>query len=446
MSGLIWKRYVHIAQLDYNADEANFSVKEIDKGAPDVWRKHLAGVDKASLTNNEIRTISAWNEKRRHLLERRLREEVCAEMETEDKVLRSSIPFVRAKVHSSISSYSAAEEAILTIWNPSEEQLELLHEGATLEIQNLTVKPYRRNGQLQLSAGPRTPFRAILNPKCKLCSQQRKRLNMLQVHALALSQSSSSNRSSQLPVEFDTVGISLFLERTAFEKLGSIIFISDETELLLCLHFEYLPKELAQKLEVCLSSCEGALTGDIAFENLQMLPFDFQRNCAVARYCPMSSSFKFTPGAQCVKRRPCDSQFMVHSFLNRIRDNLPRTPPIAKFSAFGYVCEVKTSVMDTLIMEVDCGGSVEEWMVSSAVLEEFRRTILTYGPCLPLVQGMMQLQRSDHSIFSCVPGVLWRFEISIAGSSCRVQSISGADTRQLAILHSYRTTITTNNY
>jgi hypothetical protein len=109
-----------------------------------------------ALNDRERSLISRWKHTRSELIRRRVQQEVQAEMEVDTSLIRDSRPFIRMKVHSLFPSESN-EEALLTIWEPNEEQLNPV-EGTAIQFENLSVKSVKHEGLLQLTATGRTPF------------------------------------------------------------------------------------------------------------------------------------------------------------------------------------------------------------------------------------------------------------------------------------------------
>jgi hypothetical protein len=89
-------------------------------------------------------------------VQKRVQEEVKAELETDTTVLRESLPFIPVRVHGVHQSTSKCEEGLLTIWETTKEQLSLLKKGTAVELQSLAVQETGYVGLLQLTASSRT--------------------------------------------------------------------------------------------------------------------------------------------------------------------------------------------------------------------------------------------------------------------------------------------------
>ena len=99
-----------------------------------------------TFSNDNKYIISRWTEKRSTLVHRRIREEVESELQTETSLVRESTNFLRVKVHSVDPKSSCNENAMLTIWQPTEEQLGFLKEGTSVEFHNLAVRESTYDG------------------------------------------------------------------------------------------------------------------------------------------------------------------------------------------------------------------------------------------------------------------------------------------------------------
>ena len=165
----------------------------MDEGAPEVWAavaKNPSPEDAYDCLSEEARLIvSKWNEKRRILLQKRVEEEVQAEMEADHSLVRESIPFVRLKVCSvGPCSSVKCEEAMLTIWKPTEDQLGMIQEGQSVEAQNLSVRQSMFDGFLQLTGNSRTVLEEFRPAKSSflqpLAFSKRRFLTLFEVHLL----------------------------------------------------------------------------------------------------------------------------------------------------------------------------------------------------------------------------------------------------------------------
>lgn len=112
----------------------------------------LDGADEATK-----RSIHAWQEKRKHLIAERIRQELEARFEEHDLDEKQSKPFFKLVIQDKDSSPGCQKQALLTVWGPSSEQLELLREKAVVRGRQLSVRT-KFDGLLQLSANGRTIF------------------------------------------------------------------------------------------------------------------------------------------------------------------------------------------------------------------------------------------------------------------------------------------------
>ena len=90
------------------------------------------------------RDLDRWRARRSALLPERIKQELDAKLEEYDLDQKPSLPFLKLHVESLAqdgeSGRDVHEEAHLTVWNPSTEQLDLLREGNTLRFKNLDTR------------------------------------------------------------------------------------------------------------------------------------------------------------------------------------------------------------------------------------------------------------------------------------------------------------------
>lgn len=136
--------------------------------APSEWKDMLRQPcpddflrDASDSTKSVIRT---WQDKRKHLITERIRQELEARFEEHGLDKAPSKPFVRFLVQDSRNALNGASstnnqcQALLTVWGPSTGQLELLKEQSTLRARQIAVKNDKFDGLLQISASNRTIF------------------------------------------------------------------------------------------------------------------------------------------------------------------------------------------------------------------------------------------------------------------------------------------------
>jgi hypothetical protein len=402
-----------------------------------------------SLTHEEKSAVTMWREKRCILVRKRVQEEVEAELETDTTVLRESIPFIRVRVHSVDQSTSKCEEGLLTIWEPTEEQLSLLKEGTAVEIQSLAVRETGYDGLLQLTASSRTLMESFDLEDSSLVEplgyEKRRFLNLFQVHAKAHKLQADDAELRKRWPDFDTVGLQVKLVKPPSGcKKGFQICVTDETHLMLRIHCDFLPfgfeKALSKRIGRVKHDC---LFRVFAFCDLRLLPFDHEENCAVARFCDTSSLAKATTRIEALQRWASVSQgHPIRRMSTYLHTKLPLSEGNGFMTAVGYIVGLKAVCRERLNIEVDCGCTVEEWEFPVRLLEAML-PIVTKFPAVSLlpeeegrIAGLGVLGR----VFRA-RGILWRFELrSILNSVAStpgyvVTHISEADKRALGSLY-----------
>jgi hypothetical protein len=426
----------------------------VDEGAPDIWNKvmknhspedmfHGLGEDEKSL-------FSAWKEKRCILMQKRVKEEVEEEIEADLSLIRESVPFIRVKVRSteeSLSSSSMCEEALLTIWQPTDEQLTLLQEGHAVEVQNLSVRQTLFDGLLQLTGNGRTrmtEYNLVKSVHARLQNYSRRRfLTMFEVHLLSHKILADDGAASCPWLDIDTVGAQMKVIQTSGNENDFCMHVSDEFNLLLRIECE---NGFLQSL----SSREDAQQQSFpvfAFCDLRLLPFDFDKSCAVARFCGTSRLQKTESRIE--ELRSWLTTAEGHYRLRRVSVYLDAKLSLwrcsNRLSAVGYVVGLKCASSEKLHIEVDCGSArVEEWELPVCLLEEVL-SIASQKQQVALLPAEEQRLAAFGVLrdFFRARGILWQFQLSAKPSTltgvttCNfvVSSISVADIHSLGRLY-----------
>lgn len=414
------------------------------------------------ISDEDKEALRSWTEKRRFLLQRRVQEEIEAELEMDGSLLRQSTPFIRVKVHSLAATKAVdtlSETAMLTVWDPSEEQLNLLKEGSTIEVQDIAVRSALFDGLLQLTINGRTALRGAESRYTETLRskfyQARRTFNMLQVHALShtLRYQVTECKNQKCASTFDAAGILVCdLTVSKGEVPGFETYLTDESNLCLRVHFDNPPTELKR------SSCERGWSIDsfertarvIAFKDLQMLPFDAIMNCAVAKYTPLSTVSKDSLHQATLQEwiQETETKNSLLRVSGHVKALLPRSHSALSFSAVGYIVGARTTGGTALMVEVDCGTSVEEWTLPTGMLQAIREGLDDSLPTAFLESHESHLNEIQTIDFLFrARSVAWRFHVSApssnwtdVGCSFVVQNISKADPRSLALLHAVRYT------
>lgn len=275
--------------------------------APELWKSLMKSASPSDfyeqLSRSDQVTIDKWKDKRDSLLRDMTQKEIEARLDGESALFRESTPFIRAFVKShnpdkdGIVRENACEGAMLTIWNPSEQQLSLLREGYVVSIRNLSVRSSKHEGVMQLTAGAKTQMESRTSspiPNNILASigySTRSFVNLFQVHLTAKKLSANMLPSSPAP-EVDTGGIVLRVSQEASggSEERESIYLTDETGLLLRVERDHSPDDEDTFRTLSASSRQNIENpGTIAFRDLRLTHFDAANNCAVAVYAETSS-------------------------------------------------------------------------------------------------------------------------------------------------------------
>lgn len=423
-------------------------MQEVDESAPGIWKRLMTSASPEEFFENldsiEKMDVCKWKEKRCILLRQRIQEEVEAELETDISLSRESTPFIRVKVQS-VHPSQKEEEALLTIWEPTEEQLNILKEGTFFQMQNTAVRESSYDGLLQLTASTRTAIESIdlnIALRSQIGYESRRFFSIIQIHALSLKVLSNSSTDSKVRCpDADTVVVHVqTIAPPSASAEGYRIYVTDQSQLMLRIHCDTLPIGL----ERASSSSKKEGFRVISFCDLRIQAFDYDEDCAVARYCDTSSIPKTAPRSKALEkwvalsRGGCLRRFSIYSAAN-----VPLCERMSRLVALGYIVDLKLVSSEKVHIEVDCGTSeVEEWELPVHLLADMLP--LTNGDqdvsLLPEEETRVTELGVLSSIFRA-RGILWRFllqrKADNATSTCQyvVAKASAADKRALGNMY-----------
>ncbi len=311
------------------------------------------------------------------MLRRRIQDEVEAELETETSLLRESSPFLRVKVHSIDPRDACHESGLLTIWHPTAEQLSLLKEGSAVQIFDLAVRHSLFDGYIQLKANQRTVIEHfsihISSIVDRIGYTERRFLTMLEVHKLAHAACTKAGTQPE-HVDVDTAVVIVHIHEPSNTQEQTILFVTDETNLILRVQCKSLP----HSLNVLLSgkpkhSCAFALC------DLRLLGFDSFQQCAVAEFTDLSSVIASNDRVEDLTAWVSQ---LTNSDLSHIaaclKAGLPRFEQNGDTRvAVGYIIGLRAdATSDVLYVQVDCCGfAFYEWELPFPVLERMLSTV-----------------------------------------------------------------------
>ncbi len=366
-----------------------------------------------SLSVDERSTVSKWKEKRNSLINRRVREEVESELEIETSLVRESTSFLRVKVHSIDPKRSCNESAMLTIWQPTEEQLGFLKEGTTVEIHNLAVRESAFDGILQLVANSRTIIEAstfeVSSLADKIGFRHRRFLNLFHVHKLSLG-ASSKKGGTRMNETFDVAAVQIHVQTSNIPE-DFTFYLSDETNLLLRVHCRDPPPALKTFL-----STEKQSFPHYAIRDLLIRPFDHERQCSVAEFSDISSLVLKNHRVEALSKWVASSsQGEIHQIATYIKSGLPLWEQSCDTKIYlGYVIRVRNKGIENFYIEVDCCGQGSfEWKVSVDVLGQMIPVISSDIDKENIFNDAKNSALKDSLLSSLFRsrGILWRFKL-----------------------------------
>ena len=414
--------------------------------APEIWTRLLKSGSPSEfyggLTDGEKATIENWRGKRSIVLRDRVQKEIEAELECVESLIRESIPFLRVLVQSAALTFSnegKREQALLTIWSPTEEQVCVLQEGSLVQIQNLAVRETEFDGLVQLTANSRTYIEACvrasrISPHVCLGYTKRYFQNLFQVHVLSHQAAATKvGKSLGRTDDVDLVACLLRVEKDAFSNAVTL-HVTDESQLILRVHCEYLPPSIAAPSSSLCAEAQNLACDHyrvVAFCDLRVLPYDGISNCAVARFCNTSSLSKSAPTKRIQDLRRWTSTTIGRQSLDQttkyLHAQLTMWPSYDPLTAFGYVMGVKVESLisssgELLYLEVDCGNSdFEEWEFPIHLLQDMLsassmgKILKSHGgSCFVALNSAAESDvakmKTLEKLFRS-SGILWRFEL-----------------------------------
>ena len=337
------------------------------------------------LDNDTKTIIDRWNTKRASLLRDRMQQEMNAKLEEFEVAIDPSLPFVKVLVRSCTAKSApdtdpSCEEAILTIWKPTDDQLDALQEGTVLRMKNLEIKAGLFDGLLQLSGNGSTPIMTapmstdIGVPDCNVRTYS----SIFRLHLTT--KRLLKHKTQEGAPEIDVLGIIL---RTKDDVDGSgwSLSLIDQSKLQLRVQCRTDQRGLCSYL----SSISRDFNGEahsyriVGLRGLRMMPFDGSENVAVALY-QANSSFVEKPTCSRTKRLRewAVSDKGQQELRKAVLYKNVGVPEIARLGAkqckaIGYIAGFSFLLNRSLIfIRVDCGGpTLHTWQFPLAAVMAF---------------------------------------------------------------------------
>lgn len=398
-----------------------FASQEVDENAPEAWQRFVRSTNPedifATMNESDREAITKWQAHRSSMIRRRIHEEVESELEVETSLLRESTPFVRIKVHSIDPIPTRTESCVLTLWQPTEEQLSLLKDGNAVQMQNLTVRESSHDGQLQLAANSRTVMEPCPIPPASLLEKidfhHRYFLNLFQVHKLCHSAGDAASSMKTHGSDFDVAAVQINLVETPDIRDKYRIYVTDETGLILRIHCREHLWGMAAKGFV---SDGNHRFIPVALCDLCIMSYDPGEQCAVAEFGELSSHAAGNNRIEDLARWVAMSQdnelLRIASYCQA---NIPYWDGGEQLTAFGYVIGLSSENSEKLCIEVDCcGQGLHKWELPAHVLESMIVALNSSEEQTVLLMPEEESRVSRLGVLGPTfrsRGVLWQFRV-----------------------------------
>ena len=268
-------------------------LQDIDEQAPDEWKVMQDALSptayRSELDQGQKYQLDNWQSKRNTLVQEHTQKTVAKILRDDTKLSRNSTPFVKflVKACSELTKEKQCkQEAVLTIWNPTEDQINLLQEGCVIRCKNIGVKSSSIY-PIQLSATSSTSLEK-LSPQpqssfIKSCGFQQRNYDSLMYTEIKSKRLSFDPTDS---VEADCCGC---LVKVIEIPTGLLIYLTDKSKCVIRIEREFdhdLNTSLLHWkkgiLDLPLGSC-------LFFKDIGILPFDPWEECAVGYWADISS-------------------------------------------------------------------------------------------------------------------------------------------------------------
>lgn len=361
----------------------------MDCDAPPAWKNVIgdgSSEDYDILDEDTRNEINRWKAERICVIQRRMQQELESKLEEMDiEEMKPSTPFVKVLVTSDIgylnehtATRSNCDDAFVTIWNPSTEQLDLLRTGAVIRIKNLDAKGPRFEGLRQFNGGPSTPILPLST--FQLCEsgtrlqRQCKSIFSLHLQSKRFFQESSNDRSKNNS-EVSVVGILLDARKHEIHD-DWFVYLTDKSQLLLKIHCVKPCDKLRRFL---INGLETDVPVVVEFRRILVMKFDDLEQCTIVKYS-RESTFCENPGCHFAESL-LEWSLSDGGYTSIVRERSYLNVGVRELSNFqanrsyaiGYIAGlfVLPSVPE-LIIKVDCGASnLYTWRFPLALIQSF---------------------------------------------------------------------------
>ncbi len=282
--------------------------QEVDEDAPTVWRKMNESVSPelyyGNLESSLRREIDSWQHVRNERINDSIQKNITKSLENDLGTQRKYSSFIQCYVRGFVqnadkagnpSTTKAGNEAMLTIWDPNEDQCSMLKEGAVIQCRNLGVSPSPTfpDGILQLSANKNTKIEQLDAPTrdkaLEIVGYQKQSFDPLLF--LIIKSKKLCVNEIKYP-EVDCKGYLLDFEVTTIERiLKLVLYLTDASGLLLRIEHEAYCESDNFIRDLKQMKSRDISERYLMFCNIRLLPFDHFRGHAVGIWTKFSFSF-----------------------------------------------------------------------------------------------------------------------------------------------------------
>jgi len=340
--------------------------QDVDENAPNSWKQLVANGLDLTAADNEIdgscrKEILEWNERRSKLIADSVRKRVEFQL-NESLLISKSVPFVRVLIQN-VNNPSMDEQAMLTLWNPSDEQLGALSEGSKVRLENLTVKDSRYEGLIQLSGNRSTRLKPIMSASYSVVQTE---LNLFQVHKLAKDLYRGAVQSSR---RVNVVGCVVGMNWLSRTECGHLC-ITDRSGLALLIKYD---DQVRCGSVFAVNQVESGHFGEAVFRDLTLPACDLFTSQPFAIFTRDSSvSFKSNEPSIGKLRQWSKAErgrARLCAISNSLNAGLPLFQGRTEKTAVGYIADLIVLRNQQLLVKVDSGGSkLRTWSLPLALV------------------------------------------------------------------------------
>jgi hypothetical protein len=400
------------------------------------------------LNANERQIVDKWALERSSLLHDQLFKEIEQKIFELGKETVPSTSFLRLLVQTQedhLLQNSSKTHALLTIWNPNEEQLDEIKENTLLRVKNAEVKPIRFNGLLQLSGGSCCVLgESTSGIHCGSnynCSVTLRFTSFFRLFANS-SKQVVDRPTAWCPLQENIVGLVLSVEN---QTSGWTILLSDESGKFV---------RLMGEDSVAINEFKSGLTRHVtdsprftlledvfavaAFQNVIITGYDMQRNCLIGRYTS-DSKFVTAPSPRELSLKKWFESPRGRSRLLQAVCSLEVSRSKSFNVVVGYICGMHLVPSKELLLEVDSCGQSQTLVLPLSLLlslspseEEDIFFAEKEDKQIEQFRKLGKMLRSRKSLYSFVTRPI----LSDCGATKQVVSIHKTSTLALATLYS----------